>query len=78
MICKYLSGEKMPGSKGLISVVKKGIRTSSWKLKPEKFKLEARENVLSRVINCQNILPRNATGPTSLDVFQSRLEALLL
>lgn len=38
--CKYLHGEKIPGTKGLFDVMEKDIiRTNGWELKLEKFSL---------------------------------------
>lgn len=39
-MCKYLHGEKIPGTKGFFNLMEKGIiRTNGWELKLEKFRL---------------------------------------
>lgn len=39
-MCKYLHGEKIPGTKGLFKLMEKGIiRTNGWELKLKKFRL---------------------------------------
>ncbi|KFV77474.1 hypothetical protein N308_03027, partial [Struthio camelus australis] len=48
------------------------------KLKPRKFRLNLRTNFLTvRVTEPWNRLPREAVKPPSLEIFKSRLDAVL-
>ncbi|KGL73726.1 hypothetical protein N309_08212, partial [Tinamus guttatus] len=78
-VYKYLKGGSAEDGDGLFSVVATDrTRGNGWKLKHQKFHRNLRKNFLTvRVTEHWNRLPREVVESPSLEIFKTRLDAVL-